>query len=73
MQIISMETKKVNYELMIESLKAEVEELSEQYERITDMGMNGYLTSLKLTEKRLLLDSVMKFAKLKGEGPEASK
>jgi len=72
-QFYSMESKKVNYSLMIESLKAEINELQENYERITDMGMNGYLTGLKLTEKRLQLDSIVKFAKLKGEGPEAVK
>lgn len=73
MQFYSMETKKVNYALMIESLKQEIEELQETYERITDMGMNGYLTGLKLTEKKLQLDSIVKFAKLKGECPEAFK
>lgn len=70
MQTYGMETKKVNYKLMIESLQQEVEQLQEQYERITDLGMNGYLTGLKLTEKKLQLDSVLKFAKMKGESPD---
>lgn len=46
---------------MIETLRDEIAELEELYEKRTNMGMSGYVTAQKINKKREDLDNLLKF------------
>lgn len=56
-----MKTNTVNYKAMIETLKDEIADLEELYEKYTNMGMSAFLTGQKLNKKREDLDALIRF------------
>ena len=56
-----MGSKSVNYGFIVDTLKKEIEEIGQELERVTDLGMSGYLTSQKLLKKHEELENIERF------------